>query len=123
VLDADLALMLRREAHSLASVLERGTHRLALKLKREAMHACVLMFKRDPEIRVLKSSTTIAFGTKRDPRVVLLMKSAFEIGTRLWLRSAFAVGREVRVCSWSLDRLRSASELRSRLRLERDLRI
>ena len=105
--------MLRRGAHRLASVLKHGAHRLALKLRREATHACILMLKRDPEVRVLKSSTTIAFGIERDPRILLLMKSAFEIGMRLWLRSAFAIGREVRVCSWTLNRLRSASELKS----------
>ena len=78
---------------------------------------------------LLKSSTTIAIGTERNPHVVLLIKSAFEVGTWLYLRSAFAVGREVRVCSWMLDRLRSASELKywtswgPRLRLERGLHI
>jgi len=41
VLDADLAMMLRREAHMLAFVLECGAHRLALKLKREASQACI----------------------------------------------------------------------------------
>ena len=77
----------------LASMMEHEAHSLALKLKREITQACILMLKRDPEVRVLKSSTTIAFGTERDPRVVLLMKFAFEIGTR----SAFAVGCEVHV--------------------------
>ena len=41
MLDANLALMLRREAHRLAFVSERGAHRLALKLKREASQACI----------------------------------------------------------------------------------
>ena len=86
------ALMLRREAHRLAFMLECGAYRLALKLKREATHARVQMLKRDPEACVSKNSTTIAFGTERDPCIVLLMKSAFEIGTRLWLRSTFVVG-------------------------------
>ena len=76
-LDADLALMLSR----LASVLERGAHRVALKLKYEATQACILMLKRDPEVHVLKSKTTIAFATECDPRVVLLMTSVFEVGT------------------------------------------
>ena len=73
-LDADLTLILKRGAQRLASVLEHGAHRLGLKLKREATQACILMLKCDPEVRVLKSSMTIAFGTERDPRVVLLMK-------------------------------------------------
>jgi len=63
-------------------VLERGAHKFALKLKREATQARVLMLKRDPEVRILKSRMTIVFGTKRDHRVVLLMKSVFEVGTR-----------------------------------------
>ena len=33
---------------------------------------CGLMLKRYPEVGVLKSSTTIAFGTERDPRVALV---------------------------------------------------
>ena len=80
--DVDLTLMLRRRAHRLASVLEREAHRLALKLKCEATQACVLMLKCDSEIRVLKSSMTIAFSIERDPCIVLSMKFAFEIGTR-----------------------------------------
>jgi len=92
-LNADLALTLRRGPHRLVSELECGAHRLALKMKREATQAFILMLKRDLEVRVLKSSTTIAFGTERDPRVVLLMKSAFKVRTQLWLRSTFAVGR------------------------------
>ena len=36
-----LALTLRREAYRLVSVLERGAHRLALKLKRKASQACI----------------------------------------------------------------------------------
>jgi len=47
VLDADLALMLRREAHRLAFVLERGAHRLALKLKREVSQACICVETRN----------------------------------------------------------------------------
>jgi len=66
--------MLRCGAHRLASVLERGAHKLVLQLKCEATQGCVLMLKRDPEVHVLKSSMIIAFGTERDPRVVLLMK-------------------------------------------------
>ena len=66
--------MLRRGAHRLASVLERGAHRLALKLKREGTQTYVLILKRNSDVRVLKRSTTIAFSTERDPRVVLLMK-------------------------------------------------
>jgi len=81
-LDADLALMLRCGPHMLASALER-----------EATQAHILMLKRNPEACISKNSTTIAFGTERYPRIVLLMKSVFEIGTRLWLRSAFVVGR------------------------------
>jgi len=46
--------MLRRRAHRLASVLERGAHRLALKLKLEVLkrgvtQARILMLKRNPE--------------------------------------------------------------------------
>ena len=52
-LDTDLTLMLKRGAHRLASVLEHEVHRLALKLKREATQACVLMLKRDPKVRDL----------------------------------------------------------------------
>jgi len=74
-------MMLRRGAHRLASVLEREAHMLALKLKREATQACVLMLKRDPEVRVLKSSMIITLGIERDLCIVLLMKSAFEVGT------------------------------------------
>ena len=71
-LGPNLALM--RGAHKLASALEREAHRLALKLKHEATQACVLMLKRDPKVHVLKSSTTIVFGTECDPRVMMLMK-------------------------------------------------
>jgi len=39
------------------------------------------MLKCDPEVRVLKSSIIITFGAECDSHVVLLMKSAFEIGT------------------------------------------
>ena len=46
-LDVDLALMLRRGAYMLTSMLECEAHRLALKLKHEAMQACILMLKRD----------------------------------------------------------------------------
>jgi len=73
--------MLRCGAHRLASVLKHRAHRLALKLKREATQACSLMLKYDPEVRVLKSGMTIVFGIECDSRVVLLMKSAFEVGT------------------------------------------
>ena len=73
-LGPDLALMVRRGAHGLAFMLECEAHRFALKLKREATQVCVLMLKCDPEVRVLKSSTTIAFDTERDRRAVLLMK-------------------------------------------------
>ena len=45
-------MMLRRGAHKFASVLECGAHMHALKLKREAMQACILMLKHDPEVRV-----------------------------------------------------------------------
>jgi len=41
-------------------------------LKREAMQACILMLKRDHEVRILKSSTTIVFGTERDPFVAFV---------------------------------------------------
>ena len=82
-MDADLTLILRRGAHRLVSVLERGAHSLALKLKCDAMQACIFMLKCDPEVRILKSRMTIAFGTERDLPVVLLMKSAFEVGTLL----------------------------------------
>ena len=68
-----LALMLRREAHKLASALEHEAHRC------EATQACVLILKRGPEVCVLRSSTTIAFGTERDPRIILLMKSTFKV--------------------------------------------
>ena len=108
-LDADLALIL---SHRLTSVLERGAHMLALKLKREATQACILMLKCELEVRILKSSTTIAFRTERDVCLVLLKKSTCEVGMRLWLRSTFAIGREVHVCHWTLDNLRSASELK-----------
>ena len=70
---------------------------LALKLKRKATQACILMLKRNPEVHVLKSSTTVTFGIERDPRIMLLMKSVFEVETRLWLRSAPVVGCEVHV--------------------------
>jgi len=62
------------------------------------------MLKCDPESCVSKNNTTIAFGTEPNPRIVLLMKSAFEVGTRLWLKSTFAVG--------TLKRLRCMFELR-----------
>ena len=72
-LDADLTLMLRREAYRLVYVLERGAHRivkllkLAFVLKCEATQAHILMLKRDPEVCALKNSTTIAFD--RDCKV------------------------------------------------------
>ena len=69
VLGLDLALMLRRGAHRLVSMLKRGDHELV-----ELQRLAFFMLKRDPEIRVLNSSTTIAFGTERDPHAVLLMK-------------------------------------------------
>ena len=68
-LGLDLALMLRRGAHRLVSVLEREVHRLALKLKREATQAHVLMLKCDPEVCVSKNSTTIAFDRDWEIRV------------------------------------------------------
>ena len=77
MLDVDLALMLRRGAHRPTSVLERGAHKLALKLKREAIQTCIFMLKRDCEVRVSKSSTTISFSAKRDHNVVLLSSGLF----------------------------------------------
>ena len=71
-LDADLALMLRRGAHRLASVLECKT-----------TQARILMLKREPESCVSKNRMIIAFGRERNPRIMLLMKSAFKVGTRL----------------------------------------
>ena len=78
-LDANVALMLRREARRLASALERRAHMLVLKLECKATQACVMILKRDPEVCVLRSSTTITFGAERDPSIVLLMKFAFEV--------------------------------------------
>ena len=96
-------------AHRLASC---GAHKLALKLKREATQACILMLKHDPKVRVLKSNTTIAFGTERDSRAVLLMKFAFEVRTRLWLRSCLQLDTRSVFTVETLDMLRSASELK-----------
>ena len=83
-------------------VLERGVHRLALKLKMrllrlaialkcEATQACILMLKRDREFRVLKRNTTIAFGTECDPCVVFCTIFAFELkcDPRVDMRLAF----------------------------------
>ena len=66
--------MLGCGTHRLASVLEREAHKLALKLKREAIQACVWMLKCDPKVYVLKNRMTIVFGTERNPRIMLLMK-------------------------------------------------
>jgi len=49
-LDADLPLMLRREAHRIASVLDHGAHRL-IEVEHEASQACICV-----EIRSYASS-------------------------------------------------------------------
>ena len=67
-LDTNFTLMVKHGAHRLVSVLERGLYRLALKLKCESSQVA-FMFIRDPEVCVLKSSTTIAFGIEREPCV------------------------------------------------------
>jgi len=46
-LDADFILLLRRGAHRLTSVLERGFQRLAFELRREATVARVLTWRHD----------------------------------------------------------------------------
>ena len=74
-LDADLALMLRRGAYRLASVLERRAHglvkllRLAIVLKHETTQACVLMLKHDSKVCVSKNITTIVFGRECEVHV------------------------------------------------------
>jgi len=57
------------------------------------------MLKRGPEVCVLKSGMTIASYTERDPCVVLLMKSMFEIGMRppCFARFASELKRDPRV--------------------------